>query len=119
MVTDVQRVSREGCECLHSPAVWVRRIGPASHGGGYPVIDWLVIRWRGTDGSAGQGRRRRVGWVGPGSWVRARRTFRAGGERIQLPSRIAWVGHRLAMMRVTWDGFGVLHTRFGNPTLVS
>ena len=24
------------------------------------------------------GRRRRVGWVGPGSWVRARRTFRAG-----------------------------------------
>ena len=35
------------------------------------------------------GRRRRVGWVRPGSWVRARRTFRAGGERIQRPSRIA------------------------------
>ena len=41
------------------------------------------------------------------------------GERIQRQSRIAEVGHRIAMMRVTWDGFGGLHTRYLNHTLVS
>ena len=65
------------------------------------------------------GRRRRVGWVRPVSWVRARRTFRAGGERIQRQSRIAGVGHHLAMVRGTWDGLGGLHTRYLNHTLVS
>jgi len=117
MVTDVQRVNREGCDCLHSPAVWVPRIGPASPSGGYPVIDWLVIRWRGTDGKAGQATSGRVGWprqLGSGTAHDPGR-----GEPIQRQSRNAWVGHHRAMVWATWDGFGVLHTRYLNHTLVS
>ena len=117
MITDVQRVSREGCECLHSPAVWGSGIGPASPSGGFPVIDWLVVSWRGTDGKAGQGRRRRVG--SPRQLGSGMAHDPGRGARIQRPSRIAGVGHHLAMVRVTWDGFGGLHTRYLNHTLVS
>jgi hypothetical protein len=117
MVTDVQRVNREGCECLQSSAVWVARIGPASHGGGYPVIDWLVVSWRGTDGKAGQATPGRVG--SPRQLGSGMAHDPGRGARIQRPSRIAWVGHHRAMVRVTRDGFGGLHTRYLNPTLVA
>ena len=71
---------------------------------------------------AGQGR---TGQATPGRVVSPRQLGSGmahdpgRGERIQLPSRIAWVGHHRAMVRVTRDGFGVLHTRYLNHTLVS
>ena len=71
---------------------------------------------------AGQGR---TGQATPGRVVSPRQLGSGmahdpgRGERIQRPSRIAGVGHRLAMVRITWDGFGGLHTRYLNHTLVS